>query len=88
MAQVELRCEHRLALVDATLQRVELCRGDVRLQLGRLGLNHRGVGAAQGLTALLEPDAGLFEPKFAGEHLALLAAISLRSDSTLADASR
>ena len=27
-----------------TLERVELCRDDVRLQLGRLGLDHRGVG--------------------------------------------
>ena len=61
-AQVELRgAKCSLALVDAALERFELCRGDVRLQLGRLGLNHRGVGAAQGLTALLQPDAGLFE---------------------------
>ena len=52
-------------------ERLELCRGDVRLQLGRLGLDHRGVGAAQGLAALLEPDAGLLELKLAGEHLAL-----------------
>ena len=72
VAQVELRgAERRLALIDPTLERLELCRGDVRLQLGRLGLDHRGVGAAQGLAALLEPDAGLLELKFAGEYLAL-----------------
>ena len=46
VAQVELRsAKSRLALIDLTLERLELCRGDVRLHLGRLSLDHRGVGA-------------------------------------------
>src|SRR5271166_5313812 len=72
VAQVELRgAERRLALIDPTLERLELCRGDVRLQLSRLGLDHRGVGAGEGVAALLEPDASLLELELAGEHLAL-----------------
>src|SRR5262249_61651904 len=72
VAQVELRgAERRLALIDPTLQRLELCRSDIRLQLGRLGLDHGGIGAVQGLAALLEPDAGLLELQAAGEHLAI-----------------
>src|SRR5262249_2447911 len=72
VAQVELRgAERRLALIDPTLERLELCRSDFRLQLGRLALDHRGVGAPESRAALLEPDARLLELKAAGEHLAL-----------------
>ena len=72
VAKVELCCSQRgLRLVDAAAQGLELGRGDVGLQLGRLGLGHRSLAAVLGLAALLEPDSGLLELQAAGKHLAL-----------------
>src|SRR5262249_29982945 len=70
VAQVELRgAKRRLGLIDAALQSRELRRRDVRLHLSRPRLYNGGVCAAQGMAALLEPNAGLRKLMPPGEYL-------------------
>ncbi len=74
----------RLGLIDPTLHRLEPGAAAMSgCNWAGLGLDHCGVGAAQGLAALLEPDAGLFELKFAGEHLGARWRRSRRAEATL-----